>query len=207
MKACIFGAGAIGGWIAHRLAHAGCSVSVVARGTTLDALQLHGLLLHEGKAITSKAVASTDTPAELNVQDLVVLAVKAPSLPEVARQIDPLIGPGTIVMTAMNGVPWWFLQGFGGALAGTRVMAWPAPHFAVADGHPDRAFIYLNLLITPGRSAAMVQRAGEAVLASCKAHLAPVFAKHAVGLTLQIHEGAPVYEGKHNNLAAHLTPS
>ena len=92
-------------------------------------------------------------------------------------------------------------------VAGTRVMAWPAPHFAVADGHPDRAFIYLNLLITPGRSAAMVQRAGEAVLASCKAHLAPVFAKHAVGLTLQIHEGAPVYEGKHNNLAAHLTPS
>ena len=92
-------------------------------------------------------------------------------------------------------------------VAGTRVMAWPAPHFAVADGHPDRAFIYLNLLITPGRSAAMVQRAGEAVLASCKAHLAPVFAKHAVGLTLQIHEGAPVHEGKHNNLAAHLTPS
>ena len=92
-------------------------------------------------------------------------------------------------------------------VAGTRVMAWPAPHFAVADGQPDRAFIYLNLLITPGRSAAMVKRAGEAVLASCKAHLAPVFAKHAVGLTLQIHEGAPVYEGKHNNLAAHLTPS
>ena len=92
-------------------------------------------------------------------------------------------------------------------VAGTRVMAWPAPHFAVADGQPDRAFIYLNRLITPGRSAAMVQRAGEAVLASCKAHLAPVFAKHAVGLTLQIHEGAPVYEGKHNNLAAHLTPS
>ena len=92
-------------------------------------------------------------------------------------------------------------------VAGTRVMAWPAPHFAVADGQPDRAFIYLNLLITPGRSAAMVQRAGEAVLASCKAHLAPVFTKHAVGLTLQIHEGAPVYEGKHNNLAAHLTPS
>ena len=92
-------------------------------------------------------------------------------------------------------------------VAGTRVMAWPAPHFAVADGQPDRAFIYLNLLIAPGRSAAMVQRAGEAVLASCKAHLAPVFAKHAVGLTLQIHEGAPVYEGKHNNLAAHLTPA
>jgi len=92
-------------------------------------------------------------------------------------------------------------------VAGTRVMAWPAPHFAVADGQPDRAFIYLNLLITPGRSPAMVARAGDAVLASVKAHLAPVFAGHAVGLTLQVHEGSPVYEGKHNNLAAHLTPA
>lgn len=91
-------------------------------------------------------------------------------------------------------------------LAGTRVMAWPAPHFAVADGRADRAFIYLNLRITPGRSPAMVQRAGDAVLASCKAHLASVFSQHAVGLTLQIDEGAPVYEGKHNNLATHLTP-
>lgn len=89
-------------------------------------------------------------------------------------------------------------------VAGTRVMAWPAPHFAVADGQPGRAFIYLNLLITPGRSAAMVQRAGDALLACCKAHLAPVFEAHAVGLTLQIDEGAPVYEGKHNNLASHL---
>ena len=92
-------------------------------------------------------------------------------------------------------------------LNGTRVMAWPAAHFAVADGQPDRAFIYLNLLITPGRTPAMVARAGDAVLASVKAHLAPVFAAHAVGLTLQVHEGAPVYEGKHNNLAAHLTPA
>jgi len=121
MKVGIYGAGAIGGWIGSALAHAGCSVSVVARGTTLDALQLHGLRLHDGKSITSQAVASSDTPAELGVQDLVVLAVKAPALPEVARQIAPLLGPETIVMTAMNGVPWWFLQGFGGALAGTQL--------------------------------------------------------------------------------------
>jgi 5-carboxymethyl-2-hydroxymuconate isomerase len=92
-------------------------------------------------------------------------------------------------------------------LAGTRVMAWAAPHFAVADGQPGRAFIYLNLLVTPGRSPAMIQRAGDALLARCKAHLAPVFEAHAVGLTLQIDEGAPVYEGKHNNLAAHLAPA
>ena len=89
-------------------------------------------------------------------------------------------------------------------VAGTRVMAWPAPHFAVADGRPGRAFIYLNLLITPGRSEAMKKRAGDAVLASASAHLDAVFAQHAVGMTLQIDEGAPVYEGKRNNLAAHL---
>ena len=90
-------------------------------------------------------------------------------------------------------------------VAGTRVIAWATPHFAVADGQPDRAFIYLNLRITPGRSAATIARTGDAVLARAKAHLAPLFATHAVGLTLQIDEGAPVSEGKHNNLAAYLT--
>lgn len=138
MKICIYGAGAIGGWIGGALARAGCSVSMVARGATLDALQLHGLRLHQGGRVTSQAVASSASPAELGVQDLVVLAVKAPALPEVARRIAPLIGPDTTVLTAMNGVPWWFLQDFGGALAGTRLLsvdadgalaqAVPAPH-------------------------------------------------------------------------------
>ena len=140
MKACIYGAGAIGGWIGHGLARAGCSVSMVARGATLDALQLHGLRLQGSKDITSQAVASSDTPAGLGVQDLVVLAVKAPSLPAVARQIGPLLGPQTIVMTAMNGVPWWFLQGFGGALAGTR-LASVDPDGALAEALPVRHII------------------------------------------------------------------
>ena len=89
-------------------------------------------------------------------------------------------------------------------VAGTRVMAWPAPHFAVADGKPGRAFVYMNLLITPGRSEALKKRAGDALLAAASAHLDPVFAQHAVGLTLHIDEAAPAYEGKRNNLAAHL---
>ena len=121
MKVCIYGAGAIGGWIGHALARAGCSVSVIARGATLDALQMHGLRLNQGGSVTSQAVGSSSLPADFGVQDLVVLAVKAPSLPEVAAQIAPLLGPNTVVLTAMNGVPWWFLQGFGGALAGTRL--------------------------------------------------------------------------------------
>ena len=113
---------------------------MVARGATLDALQLHGLRLQGSKDITSQAVASSDTPAGLGVQDLVVLAVKAPSLPAVARQIGPLLGPQTIVMTAMNGVPWWFLQGFGGALAGTR-LASVDPDGALAEALPVRHII------------------------------------------------------------------
>lgn len=121
MKVCIYGAGAIGGWIGHKLAASGCDVSVVARGATLAALQQYGLRLNESGAITARPVKSSANPADLGVQDLVVLAVKAPALSEVAKHIAPLIGPDTIVLTAMNGVPWWFLQGFGGALANQRL--------------------------------------------------------------------------------------
>lgn len=140
MKVCIYGAGAIGGWIGSGLARAGCSVSVVARGATLDALQLHGLRLHQGGRVSSQAVASSALPADLGVQDLVVLAVKAPSLPEVVRHIAPLIGPDTMVLTAMNGVPWWFLQGFGGALAGTRLTS-VDPDGALAEAIPARHIV------------------------------------------------------------------
>ena len=118
MKACIYGAGAIGGWIGHSLARTGCSVSVVARGATLAALGHHGLRLNQAGTVTAQAVRAASSPAELGVQDLVVISVKAPALPDVAKHIAPLIGPNTVVLTAMNGVPWWFLQGFGGAYAG-----------------------------------------------------------------------------------------
>lgn len=122
-KVCIYGAGAIGGWVGVGLAGAGCDVSVVARGATLAALQAHGLRLQKGDAISSARVRASASPADLGVQDLVVVAVKAPALLEVARQIAPLIGPETIVLTAMNGVPWWFFQGFGGAYQGTQLKA------------------------------------------------------------------------------------
>ena len=89
-------------------------------------------------------------------------------------------------------------------LTGTRVMAWPAAHYAVADGAPDRAFIYLLLRIKQGRSDAIKKKAGDAVLAAALAHLEPVFAKHPVGLTLEVDEGAHIYEGKQNNLANHM---
>ena len=119
MKACIYGAGAIGGWLGVALAQAGNPVSLVARGATLAALQSDGLRLRrpDGTVAQVSVTAAAD-PAALGVQDLVVVAVKAPGLPDVARAMAPLIGPDTIVLTAMNGVPWWFLDGFGGAAQG-----------------------------------------------------------------------------------------
>lgn len=115
----IVGAGAIGGWLGCGLAQAGCSISVLARGATLTALQQQGLRLG---AQSHPVRASADAQA-LGPQDLVILAVKAPALREVAQQVRPLIGPETVVVTAMNGVPWWFFEGFGGALAGTRLQS------------------------------------------------------------------------------------
>ncbi|MDO8248477.1 MAG: 2-dehydropantoate 2-reductase [Rhodoferax sp.] len=122
-KVCVYGAGAIGGWIGARLVGAGCVVSVVARGATLAALQQQGLRLREADADITQAVQASASPAELGVQDLVVIAVKAPSLLQVARHIGPLIGPDTIVLTAMNGVPWWFFHGFGGQFENSRLSA------------------------------------------------------------------------------------
>ena len=124
MKVCIYGAGAIGGWIGAKLAQAGCEIDVVARGATLEALKRDGLTLVSGESRVSVPVNASSDPKALGVQQLVVVAVKAPALPAVAQQIAPLLGPGTIVLTAMNGVPWWFLQGgFGGTLAGAQLEA------------------------------------------------------------------------------------
>jgi 2-dehydropantoate 2-reductase len=120
-KICIYGAGAIGGWLGVKLAQARCEVSVVARGATLQALREWGLVLEEAGGKTSADVRASDSPEQLGVQDLVIVAVKAPAMPEVAAAIGPLLGPQTVVLTAMNGVPWWFFEGMSGPLAGTRL--------------------------------------------------------------------------------------
>ena len=117
-KVAIVGAGAIGGWMGVHLARAGAQLSVLARGDTLTALQRNGLQLHQGGELHHMPVKASNDAAVLGVQDLVVISVKAPALASVAQQIGPLIGQGTVVLTAMNGVPWWFLQGFGGPVQG-----------------------------------------------------------------------------------------
>lgn len=163
-KICIYGAGAIGGWIGARLAQQpGVTLSVVARGATLAALQQHGLRLHRatpdatgttgaasavgaGNVSASQAaplcvpVKASAQPADLGVQDLVVIAVKAPALAEVAQHIAPLIGPHTVVLTAMNGVPWWFLQGFGGSYTNTP-LASVDPQGRIAQAIPAQHII------------------------------------------------------------------
>ena len=135
MKVCIFGVGAIGGWMAAHLAKAGCAVSAVARGATLQALQTQGLTLYQGGQVIQVPMKASADPGELGVQDVVIVAVKAPALSEVAAQLAPLLGPHTVVFTAMNGVPWWFLQGFGGAVAGTRLQTID-PTGSIAQGIP-----------------------------------------------------------------------
>ncbi|MEO9101536.1 MAG: 2-dehydropantoate 2-reductase [Burkholderiaceae bacterium] len=122
-KVAIYGAGSIGGWIGVALARAGCDVSVVARGATLAAIQRDGLRLHRNGKLEAAPVTASDDPAKLGVQDLVVIAVKAPALAQIASAVAPLLGAQTAVLTAMNGVPWWYFlsPGFGGALAGRRL--------------------------------------------------------------------------------------
>jgi 2-dehydropantoate 2-reductase len=108
MKVCVVGAGAIGGWIAARLALAENAVSIVARGDTLRAIETEGLRIADGGETHCVAAAASADPADLGVQDLVVVAVKAPALPEIADSLRPLIEGGTMVLPVLNGVPWWF---------------------------------------------------------------------------------------------------
>lgn len=135
MKAVIYGAGAIGGWMGVKLAQAGHDIGVVARGATLAALREHGLRLIEGGETQTVRVRAAEDPAELGVQDLVVVAVKGPAMASVAAHIAPLLGPQTLVLTAMNGVPWWFCDGLGGDFAGKRLKS-VDPDGAIAAAIP-----------------------------------------------------------------------
>lgn len=84
---------------------------------------------------------------------------------------------------------------------GTRVLAFPAAHYAVADGQRDYAFAYLNLRMGSGRSDATKKKAGDAVLAAAQAHFDPIMARRLVGVTVQVDESpGQVYDGKHSNI-------
>jgi 2-dehydropantoate 2-reductase len=120
LKVCVVGAGAIGGFLGTRLAAAGeASVAALARGATLAALRDHGWRLEKGATrLQAPAAAASDDPRDLGPQDLIIITVKAQALPALAPSLAPLIAADTLVLPAMNGVPWWFSDGI--AALGTR---------------------------------------------------------------------------------------
>lgn len=120
LRFCIYGAGAVGGMIGALLARAGATVSVVAHGETLAAIRRDGLRLITGGETLHAQVRASAAPSELGIQDYVIVSVKAPAMRVVAAEIAPLLGPQTAVVTAMNGIPWWFFAHASGPLAARR---------------------------------------------------------------------------------------
>jgi 2-dehydropantoate 2-reductase len=124
MRITVYGAGAIGGYLAAKLGLAGrTDLSVVARGAHLEAIRAGGLRLIEDGKETAVPVRAAAQAEELGAQDYVVLALKAHSLGPALDQIAPLLGEGTAVVTMQNGVPWWYFHKLGGPLEGTRLRA------------------------------------------------------------------------------------
>lgn len=121
MRICVVGAGAIGGLLAVRLAAAGHEVSVIIRGANLQAVRAHGMkLLIDGSEQVAQ-VAATDRLDEAGPQDIVILALKAHQVAAVAPQLQALMKPGTVLVTAQNGVPWWYFHGLAGPYEGRRL--------------------------------------------------------------------------------------
>jgi len=155
MKVCVYGAGAIGSLIAARLSAAGEQVSMIARGKNLAALQSQGVgLVQAGAAPQFYPVTAAADPGVLGVQDLVVVATKQCSVNEVIRKLGPLLGESTPVLLAMNGVPWWFLDGLEQA-PDDRVLRCLDPEGDLRDMLPSRqvlgCVLHLSaVMISPG---------------------------------------------------------
>jgi 2-dehydropantoate 2-reductase len=124
MKICVYGAGAIGGYLGHALAGVdGVELSLIARGAHLEAMQKNGLTLVSPEGQSTVPVTATDDPAELGPQDYVVIALKSHQAWSVAEALQPLLGPDTAIVTCQNGVPWWYFHKLGGEFEGRRLDA------------------------------------------------------------------------------------
>jgi len=121
MKIAVVGAGAIGGYLGGLLARAGHDVTLITRGAHRDAIRNHGLRVDSKGASFTVHPACTDNPAEAGPQDFVILSLKAPAVPAMAERMLPLFGPDTALLTAMNGVPYWYFHKQGGPLDGTQL--------------------------------------------------------------------------------------
>ncbi len=161
MKICIFGAGAVGGHLAARLLAAGTGqISMVARGAHLDAIRSHGISLQsDGEELTGRPAFATDDASNLSPQDLVIVTLRAPSLPGAAASIARLLAPGATALFTGNGIPWWWNHGLQGRAGPLRRV------------DPDRT---LWDLVTP-------ERALGASIVSSNAVIAPGMVKHRGG--------------------------
>ena len=121
MKIAIVGAGAIGGLIGAKLSLAGIDVSLIARGPHLEAIQSNGVRIQTAGAEVVAHPMATDSCAEIGFVDYVFLTVKAHSLTDIAPTLGPMLRPDTVVVSAQNGIPWWYFQRHGGPLEGTRL--------------------------------------------------------------------------------------
>jgi 2-dehydropantoate 2-reductase len=184
VKIAIVGAGAIGLFLGTRLARAGARVSAVARGATAEALRAHGLRWEEGSAGVTAPVHVAEDGRDLGAQDLVVVAVKGPSLPAASAHVGPLLGEHTVVLPAMNGVPWWFFHGLGGSLEGSAVHA-VDPDGRIAAGIPVRHVL------------------GCVVHATCSV-VAPGRGRHGFGRGLIVGEPGGGISARVRDLAARL---
>lgn len=135
MKICVVGAGAIGGLLAVKLADAGESVSLVARGAHLAAIRKNGLTLIDESGERTAHLQASDTMSELGPQDLVILGLKAHQVADVALQLPVLFGPDTAVLTAQNGIPWWYFFKHGGPFE-NRTLESVDPGGRIARGLP-----------------------------------------------------------------------
>ena len=165
IRICVVGAGAIGGYFAARLAAAGNDVSVLARGPVLAAVLEHGVRLESGGEQIAAPVRASADAADLGIQDIVVIAVKSPALASVARVIAPLLGPDTVVIPALNGIPWWYFLGPGQPLEGKRLHS-VDPSAEIESGIPLERVVGTVVVVScyspePGR---VVQAAGNKVL-------------------------------------------
>jgi 2-dehydropantoate 2-reductase len=123
MKICIYGAGAIGGYLGVQLTLAGAEVSLVARGAHLAAMRDNGLKLLIGDEQRVVRPKCTDSPAELGAQDVVIICLKAHSITGVIEQMRPLLGAHTRIVTAVNGIPYWYFYKHGNAFEGTALQS------------------------------------------------------------------------------------
>ena len=123
MKICVIGAGAIGGLLAAKLAHAELEVSVVARGAHLAAIRADGLILREGGGEIVARGAATDRIGDIASPDLVILGMKAHQVAAVAADVAAILTPASLVLTAQNGLPWWYFHKHGGPREGVTLQS------------------------------------------------------------------------------------